>query len=47
MIRRIPLLLILALAGCAEIDAARKVQDPESRRPGERTAAGCGHRCCT
>ncbi len=37
MTRRIPFVLILALAGCAEIDAARKVQDPENRRPGERT----------
>jgi outer membrane protein len=37
MTRRLPFLLLLALLGCAEIDAARKVQDPESRRPGERT----------
>jgi outer membrane protein len=37
MTRRLSLLLTLALAGCAEIDAARKVQDPESRRAGERT----------
>ncbi|HLY11499.1 MAG TPA: TolC family protein [Planctomycetota bacterium] len=29
----------LALAGCADIDAARKVQDPDSRRDGERTVA--------
>jgi outer membrane protein TolC len=28
----------LLLAGCADIEAARRVQDPESRRPGERTA---------
>jgi len=27
----------LALAGCSDIDAARRVQDPESRRNGERT----------
>ncbi len=39
MTQRLSLLLALALAlvGCAEIDAARKVQDPDNRRPGERT----------
>jgi len=29
----------LVLAGCADIDAARKAQDPESRRDGEKTVA--------
>jgi outer membrane protein TolC len=29
--------LLLALAGCADIREARRAQDPENRRPGERT----------
>ena len=37
MIRVLALALALALAGCAAIDEARKVQDPDNRRPGERT----------
>jgi len=39
MTRLLPLVLILvpALSGCAEIDDARRVQDPQTRRPGERT----------
>src|SRR5262249_17603090 len=39
MIRRIPLLLGLLIAGCADIDAARRVQDPANRRSGERTVS--------
>ncbi|HEV3027785.1 MAG TPA: TolC family protein, partial [Planctomycetota bacterium] len=39
MTRFLPVLVGLALSGCADIDAARKVQDPESRRDGERTVA--------
>lgn len=31
------LLLAFALAGCAEIEAAREVENPDNRRPGERT----------
>ncbi|HZE98067.1 MAG TPA: TolC family protein [Planctomycetota bacterium] len=46
MNRLIPVLALLTLAGCAEIDAALKVEDPDSRRDGERTvsaeAAGLG-----
>jgi outer membrane protein TolC len=37
MTRALTLVLTLALTGCAAIDEARKVQDPENRRPGERT----------
>lgn len=39
MKRLTPILALLALAGCAEIDAARLVQDPDTRRHGERTVA--------
>jgi outer membrane protein TolC len=31
------ILLFLALAGCADIREARRAQDPDNRRPGERT----------
>src|SRR5579862_5753404 len=37
MKRSLAVLAGLALLGCADIDAANKVQDPESRRDGERT----------
>lgn len=37
MNRSLAVLAVLALAGCADIDEARRVQDPDSRRPGERT----------
>lgn len=32
-------LILLALSGCADIRAARRAQDPENRRPGERTVS--------
>jgi outer membrane protein TolC len=39
MKRFLAVLAALALAGCSDIEAARKAQDPENRRDGERTVA--------
>ena len=39
MNRSLAVLAALALSGCSEIDAARKAQDPDSRRDGERTVS--------
>jgi outer membrane protein len=36
---RAAIILILALAGCADIREARKAQNPDHRRPGERTVS--------
>jgi outer membrane protein TolC len=37
--RTLSILIFLALAGCADIQEARRAQNPETRRPGERTVS--------
>jgi outer membrane protein TolC len=37
--KRAVVLILLALPGCADIREARRAQDPENRRPGERTVS--------